>query len=165
MSRFIARTLIAAALIPCLARAQGTGPGLVVPVPTMEQVRVRTDSFSTSTGTKRRFDVYRPAATADPVPVVVFANGNGPQLREWNSYVGWARLVTSRGMAGVLYEGPTFDASKSLTENLTTSRADLDSLLTRLSATAGASVGERGLKLESLSPIDGLDALRGAGAP
>ena len=114
------------------------GPGLVVPVPSNDQVSVRADSFTTSTGTRRRFDVYRPVPNAAPMPVAIFANGNGPQMREWNSYQGWAKLVTARGMAGVLYEGPTFDPSKTPAENVATSRADLDSVLARLIARSGA---------------------------
>lgn len=120
------------ALLPNVASAQGTGPGLVVPVPSMSQVTVRSDSFSTSTGTRRRFDLYRPADQSGPVPVVIFANGSGPDLLNWNAYQGWARLVTSRGAAGVLYEGPVFDRARTPLENITTSRADLDSVLKRL---------------------------------
>ena len=112
--------------------AQGIGPGLVVPVPPREQVTVRTDSFTTSTGTRRRFDVYRPLNASGPVPVAVFVNGNGPQPIRWNGYMDWARLVTSRGMAGVLYEGPTVDQSRTPADNIGTSRADLDSVLTTL---------------------------------
>jgi hypothetical protein len=74
------------------------------------------------------------------VPVVVFANGSGPQLREWNGYMDWARLVTSRGLAGVLYEGPSFDPSKTLAQNVATSMADLDSVLSRLT-TASRDLG------------------------
>src|SRR5688572_25198781 len=117
--------------IPPSMEAQ-IGPGLVVPVPSNDRVSVREDSFTTSTGTRRRFDVYRPADSAAPLPVAIFANGNGPQMREWNSYQGWAKLVTARGMAGVLYEGPTFDQSKTPAENMAMSRADLDSVLVRL---------------------------------
>ena len=129
---FLLVTGVACAMtIPPSMEAQ-IGPGLVVPVPSNDQVSVRADSFTTSTGTRRRFDVYRPANSAAPVPVAIFANGNGPQMREWNSYQGWAKLVTARGMAGVLYEGPTFDQSKTPAENMAMSRADLDSVLVRL---------------------------------
>ena len=119
-------------LLPNVSMAQGTGPGLVVPVPSTAQVTVRTDSFSTSSGTRRRFDLYRPADRSGPVPVVVFANGSGPDLLNWNAYQGWAKLVTSRGAAGVLYEGPVFDRARTPLENINTSRADLDSVLKRL---------------------------------
>jgi hypothetical protein len=37
--------------VPSIAIAQGTGPGLAVPVPEREQVYVRADSFRTATGT------------------------------------------------------------------------------------------------------------------
>jgi hypothetical protein len=128
----LARSLMLATTLPVAAFAQGMGPGLVVPVPRMEQVAVRVDSFATATGTRRQFDVYLPANATGPIPVVVFANGAGPALRQWNSYMDWAKLVTSRGFAGVLYEGPIFDQARTPGENLTTSRADLDSLLARL---------------------------------
>ena len=120
------------AALPNAAESQGSGPGLVVAVPKAEQVAVRADSFSTATGTRRQFDVYRPRGATTSIPVVVFANGNGPAMRQWNSYMDWARLVTSRGLAAVLYEGPTFDQARTMTENMQTSRADLDSVLARL---------------------------------
>jgi acetyl esterase/lipase len=129
--------LLVGVVVPTLAESQGTGPGLVVPVPSKEHGTVHADSFNTATGTRRRFDVYRPANKSGAIPVVVFANGAGSALREWNSYQQWARLVTSRGLAGVLYEGPSFDQAKPPAENLAISRADLDSVLARLVVRSG----------------------------
>ena len=132
VNRQFAFLLLLGTALPGAAPAQGTGPGLVIPVPNAAQVTVRSDSFGTAIGTRRQFDVYRPANATGAIPVVVFANGSGPTLRQWNSYMDWAKLVTSRGLAGVLYEGPTFDQSRTPQENITTSRADLDSVLARL---------------------------------
>jgi dienelactone hydrolase len=115
-----------------LLPAQGTGPGLVVPVPSTTAVTVRSDSFTGSDGARRQLDVYRPANATGAVPVAVFANGAGPALRGWRSYIEWARLVTGRGLAGVLYDGPTWDTLKSSEENLRGSIADLDSVLAAL---------------------------------
>jgi hypothetical protein len=132
------RTVLAlATVLPAATQSQGTGPGLVVPVPNVSQVAVRPDSFATASGTRRQFDVYRPANRTGNLPVVVFANGAGAALRTWNSYMDWAKLVTSRGLAGVLYEGPTIDPSETAQENMAVSRADLDSLLARLSVRSG----------------------------
>jgi acetyl esterase/lipase len=128
---------LVAAAMPNAVSAQGTGRGLVVPVPPLSQVTVTADSFTTSTGTRRRFDVYRPGAASRRVPVVVFANGSGPDLLNWNAYQGWARLVTSRGAAGVLYEGPVPDRARTPGENNVTSGADLDSVLKRLADRSG----------------------------
>jgi dienelactone hydrolase len=114
-------------LVPRPVQAQGAG--LVVPVPAPERVAVAADSFTNSAGLRRQFDVYRPAGTMASLPVVVFANAGGPALRQWRSYVDWARLVTSRDLAGVLYEGPGYDPARSLADNLSKSIADLDSVL------------------------------------
>ena len=67
------------------------------------------------------------------MPVVVFANGTNADFNTWRGYVDWARLVTSRGMAAVLYQGPTFDMQRTPDENVRTSVADLDSVVAVLS--------------------------------
>jgi dienelactone hydrolase len=79
-------------------------------------------------------------------------NGGGPALREWRGYIEWARLVTSRGLAGVLYEGPTLDPSRSRADNIATSIADLDSVLVTL--------GRRGAALR----VDGDEVVVWAGS-
>lgn len=125
-------TLVVAALLaipfPSLA-GQDVGPPLVVPTPSPTQVTVQVDSFMPSTGARRGFRVYRPAGSRERLPVVVFANGTNADFNTWRGYADWARLVTSRGLAGVLYQGPTFDMQRSFPENLRTSVADLDSVV------------------------------------
>lgn len=57
------------------------------------------------------FDLYRPPGAA-PSPAVVFVSGfpdpgmvamMGKPLKDWASYVGWARMVAASGIAGVAY--------------------------------------------------------------
>ena len=120
--------------------AQGTVPGLVVPVPSDSAVRIVSDSFGTSGGGMRQFDVYRPVDAGGDLPVVVFANGSGAALRTFPGYVDWARLVTGRQMAAVLYEGPTIGAEMTFEALVREGLADLDSVVTTLarrSATLG----------------------------
>jgi len=117
--------------------AQGPGAGLAVPVPPESDVRVVADSFMSSTGARRQYDVYRAAAARGTPPVVIFVNGSGPALRSAASYVEWARLVTARGLAGVLYEGPTIQAGTSLADILRASVADLDSVVSTLGRRSG----------------------------
>jgi acetyl esterase/lipase len=120
--------------------AQGTVPGLVVPVPSDSAVRIVSDSFGTSGGGMRQFDVYRPVDAGGDLPVVVFANGSGAALRTFPGYVDWARLVTGRQMAAVLYEGPTIGVETTFEALVREGLADLDSVVTTLarrSATLG----------------------------
>ena len=51
-------------------------------------------------------EVTRPAkAPANAkLPAVVFVNGVGGKLQEWEIYRSWARLVAARGLAGVTFE-------------------------------------------------------------
>ncbi len=110
-------------------QAQDVGPPLVVTSPAPASVAVQVDSFLPTTGPRRGFKVYRPAGSRERLPVVVFANGTNADFNTWRGYVDWARLVTSRGMAGVLYQGPTFDMQRTPAENMQTSVADLDSVV------------------------------------
>ena len=118
--------------IPCHALTQAAQPGLVVPVPAAQAVRVTSDSFTNPSGVRRAMDVYRTATASGRTPVVVFANGNGPELKLARSYVDWARLTTSRGLSAVLYEGPSYDMSLSFAANITASMGHLDSVLALL---------------------------------
>lgn len=104
---------------------QAQGSGLVVPVPALEHVSIAVDSFRSSSGGHRPLHIYRPATARGNLPVVVFANGNPT----WPGYKDWARLVTSRGFAGVLHEGLTPDPARTMDQNVTTSVADFDSVL------------------------------------
>lgn len=120
--------------------AQDVGPRLVVPSPAPARVAVQIDSFVPSIGPRRVFRVYRPAGARERLPVVVFANGTNADFNTWRGYVDWARLVTSLGMTGVLYPGPTFDMQRSFAENIQSSIADLDSVVSVLRR-RGAALG------------------------
>ena len=121
-------------------QAQDVGPPLVVRSPAPARVAVQIDSFLPSIGPRRGFKVYRPAGSRERLPVVVFANGTNADFNTWRGYVDWARLVTSRGMAAVHYQGPTFDMQRSFAENIQTSIADLDSVVSVLRR-RGAALG------------------------
>jgi len=58
------------------------------------------------------FDLYRPPQATTPCPAVVFVSGFpdpgmvamvGKRLKDWASYVGWARMVAASGIAGIAY--------------------------------------------------------------
>jgi hypothetical protein len=92
--------------------------GLQYPLPPESTVVVRNDIVYRTVGDQSlHFDLYRPSnhTSGGPLPVVVFMNGIGsPDLRKWDAYTGWGRLVTSIGMAGVTFDthegGVTEDA-------------------------------------------------------
>lgn len=118
------------------AQGQGSGPPLVVPVPSIDAVDIGVDSFTTAGGRRAAYTTVRPRGARGPVPVVVFANAGGTFPRSSRGYQEWARLVTARGMAGVLYDadaagpGLTFEAAMKLGEST------LDSILVELQRTA-----------------------------
>jgi hypothetical protein len=75
---------------------------LVYPIPADPQAHIEKDT--TYRGTLR-FDLYRPASHASPLPVVLFMNGVGAgNFRSWGQFTGWGRLVASSGFAGVVYD-------------------------------------------------------------
>ena len=100
--------------VPGALSAQTTARGLVVPVPPEAAVIATIDSFTTPAGERRELQVIRPrTAAVAAVPMVIFANNNGPGLMRARSYQEWARLVTTRQLAGVLYEGGGLDQTLS----------------------------------------------------
>lgn len=128
----VVTVVVLTALSPLAANAQGSGPGLVVPVPPLAQVSIVSDSFRVADGTWRGFEMQRAVGAHGALPVVIFANGAGPGLRQMRSYRDWARLVTTRGMAGVLYDGATFGTQEALPDYLRRSVGYLDSLTATL---------------------------------
>lgn len=103
--------------------------GLVIPVPDTSLVSLMVDSFTTATGERRQFDMRRLATRSSLAPVVVFVNVIGPSMRTWQGYQDWARLVTERGLASVLYEGVGYNNALTMPQNLELQQATLDSLL------------------------------------
>ncbi len=125
--------LLAVIAFPLTAATQGSGPGLVVPVPAESQVNVAVDSFTTPTGARRAMQVVVPKVRqSTAIPVVVFANNSGPGLMQTRGYQEWARLVSSRNLAGLLYEGAGFDQQMSMEANKATAVAYLDSVVAAL---------------------------------
>jgi hypothetical protein len=82
--------------------------------------------------------VYRPKGSDERLAAVVFVNVVGPPLREWKSYVEWARLVTRRNLAGVLYDGPAYDQALSAAANQQRAEAFADSVLSAMRRKAAA---------------------------
>lgn len=77
-----------------------------------DRVTVERDHIYTTEAGPLPFDLYRPPQASAPRPAVVFVSGYpdpglaamlGKPLREWASYVDWARLVAASGAVGVTY--------------------------------------------------------------
>lgn len=100
---------------------------VVVKVPGMDKVRVVRDvSYAPSAASK--MDLYHPDGPARRRPAVVFVNGFGGPLREWEIYKTWARLVAAHGLVGVTYQsalGASADDLRALVERLTSPGAAL----------------------------------------
>jgi tetratricopeptide (TPR) repeat protein len=75
---------------------------LVYPLPPDSSVSVQRDVVY-DTGRNVKLDVYRPAGMDAAIPPVVFMNVGG-NYRAWAQYTGWGRLVTTAGLAGVVYD-------------------------------------------------------------
>jgi dienelactone hydrolase len=73
------------------------------PAPTgPELVSTRVLTYATVGEKALKADVYRPASVSALVPLAVFVNGIGADwMRGHAQYAGWARAVTTRGLAGV----------------------------------------------------------------
>lgn len=99
--------LIALSINTALAQ-NATERSVVYAVPGMEEVRVRRDlPYKTSGDTLTfAFDLYLPSRehSEGPAPVVVFVNAGGLQVRDWEAYRSWGRLVAASGLAGVTYD-------------------------------------------------------------
>lgn len=121
---------------PRALRAQGNEPPLVVPVPPASAVTVTADSFTSPDGVRRAYAVTRARGASGRAPVVLFANAGGTFVRTARSYQEWARLVTRRGFAAVLYEAPDADFSRTQEERERVGVATLDSLVRTLERNA-----------------------------
>ncbi len=78
---------------------------------TAEIIVERNRLYSTEHGALP-FDLYRSPGAARPSPVVLFVSGYpdpgmtamlGKPLKDWASYMDWARLVAASGLTGVVY--------------------------------------------------------------
>ena len=128
---------MALAAVPLRAvSGQGSGPGLVVPVPDVEMVEVAVDSFTTAGGRRAAYTTVRPLGGGGPLPVVVFANAGGTFPRSSRGYQEWARLVTTRGMAGVLYDADPSAPGQSFEAMVRAGESTLDSVIVELRRTA-----------------------------
>lgn len=101
-------------------RAQSPSPhdvttySVVYRVPAMSAVVVKKDlTWGIEAKGPLKADLYLPPR-AGRVPVVVFVNGVGGPLKEWEIYKSWGRLIAAHGLAAVTYEGPAESSAKAL---------------------------------------------------
>jgi dienelactone hydrolase len=75
-------------------------------------VTVERDHVYTTEQGPLGFDLYRPPGAAGPTPAVVIVSGLpdpgvaamlGKPLKDWASYIGWARAIAASGMAAITY--------------------------------------------------------------
>jgi acetyl esterase/lipase len=80
------------------------------------------------------FDLYRPPDATTPSPALVFVSGYpdpalaamfGKPLKDWASYVGWARMVAASGVAGIAYTNRTPQDVVALLQHLRANAAAL----------------------------------------
>jgi len=97
-------------LLFCLAAATvAQTPRFVYPVP-LDSSFTRSNVVYMTTGNETyTFDLYKPAAASSALPVVIFMNVVGKMLgdapfREHPQYVGWGKLITANGYAGIVME-------------------------------------------------------------
>jgi len=105
---------------------------LVQPLPADPSISALHDvNYRTVDRRTLKFDLYRPTgyAPSAPLRLAIFLNGTGnPEMRGWGQYTGWGRLVTTVGLAGVVFDthpdgiGEDLD---SLMEYLREHRSDL----------------------------------------
>ena len=81
------------------------GAPVVHSVPGMAEVGVTANIvFKGEGGQTKHLDLYLPADEGAAVPVVVFVNAGGMEVRRWAAYTSGARLVAASGLAGVTYD-------------------------------------------------------------
>lgn len=107
-----------------------TRTGLAWQVPAMEAAEIRADIVYTGSGPgERAFDLYLPAGlpAGETCAAVIFVNGVGDPpdnpVKSWQAYRDWARAVTTRGLAGILYETEGGEAPANLAAILDWMRA------------------------------------------
>ena len=106
---------------------------VVLPVPPNVDIDVARDQVAPGPdGGSILYDVYRPAASGPPGPIVVFVHGDAdPEVlagaKDWGQYTSWGRLVAARGMVGI-----TFNHSSLL------ARTQMDRVIAEISAVVAA---------------------------
>jgi dienelactone hydrolase len=118
-----AASLLAAlvlAELPASAQ-QPTGPydvatyPVVVSVPGMDETRiVRGIRYAGEGDRALTLDVTYPRGAARRWPAVVFVNGVGGRLNDWEIYRSWARLVAAHGLAAVTFEADRVKPAESV---------------------------------------------------
>lgn len=105
---------------------------LVQPLPADPSISALRDvNYRSVDGRSLKFDLYRPAdyKRSTPLQLAIFLNGTGnPEMRGWGQYTGWGRLVTTVGLAGVVFDTHPDGISEdldSLMEYLREHRGDL----------------------------------------
>ncbi len=83
----------------------------------VETVRIR---YRARDGVELDADLYLPTgrSVAAPAPAVVFANGVGGRLLDWEGYRTWGRLVAAHGLAGVTAESRAGSSGEDLEDLL-----------------------------------------------
>lgn len=99
------------------------------PLPGAAEVNVKKGlTYDAGAGASLAYDLYLPAKTSGPVPVVIFVNGIGASwMRGHVQYTGWATAVTARGLAGI-----TMDSREATVDD------DVRSLIVHLEKNAAA---------------------------
>ena len=97
-------------------------PRFVYPLPEASTMAIQTDLvYKTIAKQDLHFDLYRPTnyASRRGLPVVVFMQGVGSgDVRKWAQYTGWGKLVTTIGMAGVVYDSHEAGVAEDATDLL-----------------------------------------------
>jgi hypothetical protein len=102
-------------------------------IPGAADIVVERDLPYTTDPTPLTFDLYRPLDAAAPGPMVVCVTGLpdpgvvqvlGKPLKDWTSYIDWARLIAASGIAAITYRNRV--------------PADIHALVRHLRANAGA---------------------------
>lgn len=89
-----------------------TNKQLVHTIDGAADIAVERDHVYTTEQGPLGFELYRPRHATTPSPAVIFVSGYpdpgivamlGKPLKDWASYVGWARMVAASGIAGIAY--------------------------------------------------------------
>ena len=137
-----ASAAVAALAQPAPSPYDVTTYSVVWTVPAEKNVRLaRGNRYAGEGAGALAFDVTYPAGGGSSTlwPAVVFVNGVGGRLNEWEIYRSWARLVAAHGIAGITAESDPAkpaDSVRALFEHLARNGASLGLDSSRLAAWA-----------------------------